>query len=133
VTSGLSSSLKRVAEPDDESLTLECRRSALTQQPKDLSAQAEVLARTGAGARIDFDAADEATKREVVAGVLCNLSAEDGDMVSYQPKRPFEYLRGDSKGAFYFQWWPKRDALQTMRLRSAYGIHVALAVDGRRV
>ena len=93
------------AELDRERGTLERRLAAVTEQPHDLSAQVEALARTGAGARIDFDAADEATKREVLAGVLCNLTVEDGHIGSYQWKGPFGFLERSPEGALIHSWW----------------------------
>lgn len=103
----------KVAELDTERVTLERRLSALSEQPRDLSAQVEALARTGAGARIDFEAADEPTKREVLAGVLCNLSVEDGHIGSYQWKGPFGFLEKDASGAQIHKWWAMVDALRT--------------------
>jgi hypothetical protein len=55
--------------------------------------------------RIDFDAADDATKREVLAGVLWNLTVKDGNIASYQYKRPFAVLQKDPSGAFLNTWW----------------------------
>jgi len=71
----------------------------------DPSAQEEALALTGAGASIDFDAADDATKREMLAGVLCNLQVHDGHIGSHQWKGPFGFLEKDASGALIHQWW----------------------------
>ncbi|MDP2232491.1 MAG: recombinase family protein, partial [Actinomycetota bacterium] len=95
----------KVAELGRERRTLEQRITALSDAPCDLSAQVEALALTGAGARIDFDAADDATKREVLAGVLCNLGVEDGHIASYQYKDPFGLLEMEPSGAFKNTWW----------------------------
>jgi len=99
----------KVAELDEERLTLERRLSALTHAPHDLSAQVEALARTGAGARIDFEAADDSTKREVLAEVLCNLSVEDGHIGSYQWKGPLGFLERSPEGALIHEWWAIED------------------------
>ena len=103
----------KVAELDRERGTLERRISALTESPRDLSAQVKALAHTGAGARMDFDAADDTTKREVLAGVLCNLDVIDGHIGSYQWKGPFGFLERSADGALIHEWW----AMQDLNLR----------------
>ena len=99
----------KVAELDNERAALERRLSALIERPRDVSAQVEALARIGAGARIKFDAADDATKREVLAGVLCNLKVEDGHIGAYQWKDPFGFLERSPEGAFIHPWWAIED------------------------
>jgi len=47
-------------------------------------------------------------KREVPGGAHSTrhtTSLGDGDILSYQQKRPFEYLRRDPNGALKVQWW----------------------------
>jgi len=48
-------------------------------------------------------------RRRVLQTVLLNACIEDGAIVSYQLKRPFEYLLRDPKGAFCFPWWTIED------------------------
>lgn len=110
----------KVAELDEERRTLENRISSLTEAPEGLSAQVEALARTGAGARIDFDAADETTKREVLAGVLCNLSVEDGRIGSYQWKGLFGFLEKNASGPSFMnggRYWMRFEPHKAGQLR----------------
>jgi hypothetical protein len=48
--------------------------------------------------------ANDATKREVLAGVFCNLKVEGGHIGSYQWKGPLEVLEMDSERAFISKW-----------------------------
>jgi hypothetical protein len=72
------------AERDTERVTLEHRLAALSEVPEGLSAQVEALASQAASAFIDFQATDDATKREILSGVLCYLDVQDGHIASYQ-------------------------------------------------
>ena len=87
-------------------------RGAFEQQLRKLSegvcdktAQVEALATTAATARLRFNEADTEGKRKVLSGVLLNADLNNGDIVSYQLKRPFECLLRDPKGAFNHPWW----------------------------
>lgn len=92
------------AELETERVTLERRLSALSEKPVGLTAQVEGLARQAACAHIDFSCADEETRREILAGVLCNLLVQDGHIASYQWKDPFSVLEMDSERAFICTW-----------------------------
>ena len=94
----------KASDLENEKVTLERRLSALSEAPRGLTAQVEALARQAANARIDFDKADDATKREILAGVLCNLQVEGGHIASYQWKGPFDVLEMDSERAFISKW-----------------------------
>jgi len=52
-------------------------------------------------------------ERQVPWAALLNASVKDSNIVSYQPKRPFEYLLRDPKGAFYHPWWAITDGFVT--------------------
>jgi hypothetical protein len=67
------------------------------------------LAKTAAAARIQFAEASIEGERHVLSKVPLNAHLGDGDIVSYQLKRPFEYLRRDPKGAFCHPWWAIED------------------------
>jgi len=71
------------------------------------------LATQAADAFMDFQVADDETKRRILAGVLCYLNVEDGHIGSYQWKDPFGVLEMDSSGAFCSSWWAIVDALRT--------------------
>ena len=94
----------KAAELDRERGALERRASALAEPSCDLSAQVGALARKGAGAAMDFEVADYTTKREVLAGVLCNLHVEDGHIGSYQWKGPLGFLERSAEGALIHEW-----------------------------
>jgi hypothetical protein len=83
--------------------------SALSKGARDTTAQVEALASAAASARLRFAQADTLGKRKVLKTVLLNAKVEDSSIVSYQLKRPFEYLRRDPEGAFHFQWWAIED------------------------
>ena len=93
----------------DERRTLELRLSELDSTVPSTAALVEARAYTAATARIRFAQGDEDVRREVLSAVLCNLSLQDGEIASYQWKRPFEVLEKDPKGAFIHQWWPETD------------------------
>ncbi len=76
---------------------------------QDRSPQVRALADTAASAHFTFETGEVADKRRVLATVLSNATVEEGNIVSYQLKRPFEYLRRDPKGAFLHSWWAMRD------------------------
>jgi site-specific DNA recombinase len=101
-----------------ERRAFEQRLSELGSGVRSTTAQVEALANVAAGARLRFAEADTLGKRKVLKTVLLNASVEGGDIVSYQLKRPFEYLRRDPSGAFYHPWWAIRDTLQTLEARS---------------
>jgi len=88
-----------------ERRTLELRLHEFDSTTASTAALVEARARTAASARIRFAQGDDEVRREVLSAVLCNLSLQDGDIVSYQWKRPFEVLEKDPKGAFIHQWW----------------------------
>ena len=94
----------KAGELETEQVTLERRLEELSHAPHGLTAQVEALARQAAVAHIDFERADDATKRQILAGVLCNLKVEDGHIGSYQWKGPFEVLEMDSERAFISKW-----------------------------
>ena len=89
--------------------TLERSLKELDCGREDRTPQVRALAKTAASARFAFEAGDTEDKRHVLATVLSNASLEEGRIVSYQLKRPFEYLRRDPKGAFYHPWWAIQD------------------------
>ena len=95
----------KAADPDRERITLKRRPAAVDEQPRNPSAQAEVSALTGGRGSNGLRCRHDTTKREVLAGVLCNLSVEDGHIGSYQWKGPFELLEMDASGAFIHSWW----------------------------
>ena len=99
----------KCAELDTERVTLERRLTALAEVPEGLSAQVEALASQAASAFIDFQAADDATKREILSALLCYLNVEDGRIASYQWKDPFGVLEMDASGAFCSSWWARVD------------------------
>jgi len=94
----------KAGELETEQVTLERRLEELSHAPHGLTAQVEALAQQAAVAHIDFERADDATKRQILAGVLCNLKVEDGHIGSYQWKGPFEVLEMDSERAFISKW-----------------------------
>lgn len=69
------------------------------------SALVAALAGTASSASLRFDGAEMDTRREVLATVCSNLMVRDGNIVSYQWKRPFDVLEMDSKGAIMSEWW----------------------------
>ena len=89
--------------------TLERSLKELDCGREDRTPQVRALAETAASARFAFEAGATEDKRQVLAAVLSNASVEEGSIVSYQLKRPFEYLRRDPKGAFYHPWWAIQD------------------------
>lgn len=91
----------------------ERRLSSLSNGPEGKTAQVERLAKQAAAARSQFSKADTEGKRRLLKAVLLNAELQDGEIASYQLKRPFEYLRRDPKGAFCSQWWAILDALRT--------------------
>ena len=97
------------AELEEQRRALEHRLATLSTPPRDLSSQVEALLRTAPSARIDFEAADEELKREVLSEVLCNLTVEGGHIGSYQYKDPFGVLVKDSSGALSQSWWALED------------------------
>ncbi len=102
----------KVAELDSERRTLELRLKEAETVPCGLSEQVEALARTGASAHMEFQAADEATQRKVLASVLCNLEVEDGHIGSYQWKGPLGFLERSPEGALIHRWWALLDLNQ---------------------
>lgn len=58
----------------------------------------------GRGLVLMCQAADDATKREILSGAPCYLDVEDGHIGSYQWKGPFGVLEMDASGAFYSEW-----------------------------
>ncbi len=68
------------------------------QEVRDLASQAS-------SARVAFQEAPAARKREELQKVLCNLDVEEGHIASYQWKGPFELLEMESSGAFLHSWW----------------------------
>ncbi len=97
------------AELEEQRWSLERRRDLLSKPPADLSGQVEALLQTAATARIDFEAASDELKREVLSEVLCNLTVEGGHIGSYQYKDPFGVLVKDSSGALSQSWWALED------------------------
>lgn len=87
----------------------ERRLSSLMNGPEDRTAQVERVAQEAASARVRFIKADTEGKRRILGALLLNAQLEDGCIVSYQLKRPFEYLRRDPKGAFCHSWWAIED------------------------
>ena len=57
-----------------------------------------------AGAAMDFEVADYTTKREVLAGALCNLHVEDDHIGSYQWKGLLGFLERSAEGAPIHKW-----------------------------
>jgi site-specific DNA recombinase len=94
----------KAAELENEAAALERRLGALSEPPTGLTAQVEALARQAATAHMDFERADDGTKREILAGVLCNLEVEGGHIASYQWKDPFGVLEHDSERALISKW-----------------------------
>ncbi len=95
----------KVDELSRERIAFEQRLKTLSNCAFDATAQVEALANTAASARTRFAEASTDGKRKVLSTVLLNAHLGDGDIVSYQLKRPFEYLRRDPKGAFCHPWW----------------------------
>ncbi|MDZ4655249.1 MAG: hypothetical protein U1F44_05190 [Coriobacteriia bacterium] len=77
---------------------------------EDRTPQVRALAMTAASAYFTFETGEVADKRWVLATVLSNATVEEGRIVSYQLKHPFEYLRRDPKGVFCHSWWAMRGA-----------------------
>lgn len=92
--------------------TFERRLCTLLNGPESKTAQVERLAKQAATARPQFAKADTEGKRRILKAVLLNAQLQDGDIGSYQLKRPFEVLRRDSKGAFCTEWWAILDLNQ---------------------
>ena len=89
--------------------TLERSLRELDTARADRTPQVRALAETASSARFDFEAGGTEDKRKVLATVLSNAEVEQGHIVSYQLKRPFEYLRRDPKGALHHPWWAIQD------------------------
>ena len=111
----------KVDELSRERSAFEQRLSELRKGSIDATAQVEALALTAASARTRFMDADTDGKRKVLSAVLLNASIEDSNIVSYQLKRPFQYLLRDPKGAFCHPWWAITDGLVTLRLNAFVG------------
>ncbi len=99
----------KVEEIASKRRAFEHRLDTLKNGPLDKTAQVEALALTAASARTRFAEAPTDGKRKVLSAVLLNAQVEEGDIVSYQLKRPFECLRRDPKGAFCHPWWAIED------------------------
>lgn len=84
--------------------TLELRQRELDSSVSATFPQVERLAEIGAGAGFTFGSGSEQQKRELLATVLCNLTLEEGNIASYQYKRPFDALERDPEGAFICSW-----------------------------
>ena len=95
----------KVAEIAAERFAFEQQLLKLSKGACDKTAQVEALATTAATARLRFNEADTEGKRKVLSAVLLNADLNNGDIVSYQLKRPFECLLRDPKGAFNHPWW----------------------------
>ena len=100
----------KVDELSRERIAFEQRLKTLSNSAFDATAQVEALANTAASARTRFAEASTDGKRQVLSTVLLNAHLGEGDIVSYQLKRPFEYLRRDPRGAFCHPWWAMRDS-----------------------
>gem|GEM_PF-6853766 len=48
--------------------------------------------------------------RSPISATSLNLAVRDGNIVSYQWKRPFDVLEMDTSGALLNPWWAMRDS-----------------------
>jgi site-specific DNA recombinase len=98
---------------DTEANAFKLRLAALEQAPLETTPLVKALTDAAAGARVAFENGSTDVAREVLALTLANLSIANGEIVSYQWKRPLEVLELDSEGALQSTWW----AMQDLNLR----------------
>ena len=96
---------EKAASLTDQANTLKLRLAALEQAATETTPLVRALTAAAAGAHVAFVNGDTATRREVLAIALSNLAVANGDIVSYQWKRPLDVLEMDTEGAFLNSWW----------------------------
>jgi len=90
-----------------EIAALEQRLGVLADGARDTTKQVERLAKLASGARVTFTGAPVATRREVLATVVSNIAVQDGRIVDYQLKEPFDMLQMDASGTMNGEWWAR--------------------------
>ena len=89
----------------EERRGLELQLSEVSQEGDYVSSLVEDRVRFAQSARLAYADGDASTRRKVVSQLLCNLTVQDGNIASYQYKRPFAVLEKDPSGAFLNTWW----------------------------
>ena len=89
----------------EQANTFKLRLTALRQAPIETTPLVRTLTEAASGARVAFEDGSVEMAREVLALTLSNLSLSNGEIVSYQWKRPFDVLELDAEGALKSTWW----------------------------
>lgn len=124
---------EKARELTEQANTLKLRLAALAQTSTATTPLVMALTQAASGATVAFETGDTETRREVLALTLSNLALANGEIVSYQWKRPFDVLETDSDGAPLYSWWKKQEHKPAAGIKFACAGHTGGARHQRDV